>query len=307
MNILVTGGAGFIGSHVVDLMIKLGHDVVIIDNLSNSSKAFVNPKAVFFNKDIRKNLDDVFSSKRFDCLVHCAAQISVTESIDDPKFNNDVNINGSLNLLSYFRRYKLKRFIFLSSGSAVYGSLKYIPADENHPTKPLNPYGNSKLEFEKILAEHAEKNSFEYIVLRLPNIYGPRQSVSGAVIPAFITTLLRGGSPTIFGSGLVTRDFLYVSDVVGAIEKALHAKPQSRVFNIGSEEEITIIDLFNTIKQLIDSKISAKRAEERENEVERASLDCSLAKKELKWQKKYSLKQGLNETITWFKGQSQVM
>ena len=299
MNILITGGAGFIGSHITDLMIELGHEVVIIDNQGNAPAEYINAKAVFFNKDIRDDLTDVFESKNFDCVIHCAAQISVTDSIKNPEFNNDINVNGSLNLLSYFERYNLKRFIFLSSGAAVYGNLKYIPADENHPVQPLNPYGISKLEFEKILIKHAKKHYFDYVILRLPNVYGPRQNPALAVTPRFITSMLKGKMPTIFGRGEATRDFLYVEDLATAVEHALTSK--SGIFNIGSGEETKIIELFNMIKKLIGSSVSAKHVEKRENEVEKTTLDCSLARKELKWHKNYSLEKGLKETIEWFR------
>lgn len=220
MKILVTGGAGFIGSHIVDLYIKNGYEVIIIDDLSTGKAEYVNPKAKFYKLDINESnlndnkLEDIFKEERPDIVNHHAAQISVSESVKDPVFDANVNILGTLNLLENCVKYNVKKFIFASTGGAIYEETEKIPIDENHPTRPLSPYGVSKLAIENYLYFYKKVHHLDSVILRYANVYGPRQDPYGeaGVVAIFINKMLKGENPIIYGDGNQTRDFVYISD-----------------------------------------------------------------------------------------------
>jgi UDP-glucose 4-epimerase len=225
MKILVTGGAGFIGSHVVDAYLELGHEVVVVDNLSSGSIENLNPKAKFYKMDIRdSDIEDLFKNEKPDIVNHHAAQMDVRKSVEDPIYDADVNIIGSLNLLQNCIRYGVKKFIFASTGGAIYGEQDYFPADEEHPTRPLSPYGVAKLTVEKYLYFYKEVHGLNYVVLRYANIYGPRQNPHGeaGVVAIFTSKMLKGEQPVINGDGFQTRDYTFVGDVVRANVLALN-------------------------------------------------------------------------------------
>ena len=246
MNILVTGGAGFIGSHIADAYIAEGHNVIIVDNLSGGVLENVNPKAKFYQLDVRsEKLEDVFQKEKIDVVNHLAAQMDVRRSVSDPKFDASVNVLGGLNIFESARRHRVKKIIFSSTGGAIYGEQDYFPADEEHPTRPISPYGISKLCIEKYLFYYKTVFGINYIVLRYANVYGPRQNPHGeaGVIAIFCNKMLKGEQPVINGYGKQTRDYTFVGDVVKANLLALKYDG-SNIYNIGTGIEADVNKLF---------------------------------------------------------------
>lgn len=305
MKILVTGGAGFIGSHVVDGYIKLGHKVVIIDDLSTGRREFINPKAKFYKADIRDRIkvEEIFNIEKPKILNHHGAQISVRDSVDDPIFDAGVNIIGLLNLLESAKKNKVKKIIFASSGGAVYGEAKKIPTPEDYkPLNPLSPYGISKLASEYYLNFYHKTYDIDYLALRYANVYGPRQNPHGeaGVVAIFSLKLLKGENPIINGHGRQTRDYVYVEDVINANINALESEVTG-VFNIGTGIETNVIEIFEGLKNTVDSKIEAKHGPAKFGEQKRSCLDAAMAKKVLGWKAKVDLKEGLRKTVEYFK------
>ena len=303
-NILVTGGAGFIGSHTVDLLISKGYKVTVLDNLSTGKKQNINWKAKFVHGDIL-NVDKGLSRFRnIDAIVHCAAQISVTHSVKHPINDANTNILGSLKLLEMCRKLNIKKFVFASS-CAVYGLNPPLPADENL-TNPENPYAASKRSAEMYMDVYQETYGIDCISLRYANVYGPRQNYLGeaGVVTVFINQLLRNKSLTIFGDGKQTRDFVYVGDVAAANLKALIRNTKSKAFNIGTGTQTTINQLFFNLKKLTEKEnIKPFYEKERQGEVRLSSLDIGLARKELGWKPEVRLGDGLKKTVEWFGNQ----
>ena len=302
MKIIVTGGAGFIGSNVADRFIQEGHKVTVIDNLSTGIESNVNKKARFFRVDIRSAvIDKIFEKVKPDVLCHHAAQIDVRKSTDDPIFDADVNILGSLNLLKACVKHKVKKVIFASTGGAIYGHQDYFPADEKHPAKPLCPYGVAKLTIEKYLHFHREIHGLEYVSLRYANVYGPRQNPFGeaGVVAIFAERLLSGKKAVIFGDGKRTRDFVFVNDVVQANLLALDY-PKSDIFNIGTGIETDINAIFRTLKKATGSRQKKIHAPPKPGEQERSVLDYSKAKRLLQWKPRCRLSEGMARTVEFF-------
>ena len=302
-KILVTGGAGFIGSNVADRFISLGHKVAIVDNLSTGFKENVNPKARFYKVDINsKKIEQVFKDEKPEILCHHAAQIDVRKSVADPIFDAKVNIEGTLNLLNNCVRYKTKKVIFASTGGALYGEQDYFPADENHPERPLSPYGIAKLAIEKYLYFFRESYGLHYNSLRYANVYGPRQNPWGeaGVVAIFTQRLLSDEKAIINGDGKQTRDFVYVKDVVAANLLALN-HPDSDFFNIGTGIETDVNAIFRLLKKKIGSKQKELHGPKKPGEQKRSVLDYSKAKKILSWSPKYDLEKGMEETVKYYK------
>ena len=251
MKILVTGGAGFIGSHIVDQYIQDGHTVHILDNLSTGRKENINPAAKLFHTDINNIL---FLTEKYDVINHHAAQMNVRKSVSDPAYDAQVNIIGSIGVFEFAARCKAI-IIFASSGGTVYGEQQYFPADEKHPTRPASPYGIAKLSAEHYLRYYAETHNLTAYALRYANIYGPRQNPHGeaGVISIFIDKMLKGEQPIINGDGKQTRDFVFVKDVARINSGILNRKPQSNfnIFNVGSGKEISIIEVYNAINKML--------------------------------------------------------
>jgi UDP-glucose 4-epimerase len=304
-KILVTGGAGFIGSHLVDALIERGHKVVVIDNLSTGKKENINKKAKFYKIDIcSPKIGEIFKKEKPEIVFHFAAQINVRKSVEDPLFDAKVNILGSLNVIQNFLQlptsnFQLPTFIFASTGGAIYGETKKIPTPENHPANPISPYGIAKLTVENYLRFYKENFGLKFISLRFSNVYGPRQDPKGeaGVVAIFIEKLSKGERPTIFGDGNQTRDFIFVEDAVSACLKAMEYKGEKEIFNIGTGIETSINELYEIISKLLRTKIKPKYAPEKPGDLKRSCLDISLAKRELKWRPKYNLEKGLRETI----------
>ncbi|ACV24294.1 SDR family oxidoreductase [Methanocaldococcus fervens] len=298
---LVTGGAGFIGSHIVDKLIENNYDVIILDNLTTGNKANVNPKAEFVNADIRdKTLDEKINFKDVDVVFHQAAQINVRNSVENPMYDGDVNILGTINILEMMRKYDIDKIIFASSGGAVYGEPNYLPVDESHTINPLSPYGLSKYVGEEYIKLYNRLYGLEYAILRYANVYGERQDPKGeaGVISIFIDRMLKNESPVIFGDGNQTRDFVYVGDVAKANLMALNWK--NEIVNIGTEKETSVNELFNIIKNEIGFKGNAIYGRAREGEVYRIYLDIKKAKS-LGWRPEVDLKEGIKRVVDWMK------
>jgi UDP-glucose 4-epimerase len=299
MKILVTGGAGFIGSHLVDALIEKGHKVVVIDNLSTGKKENINKKAKFYKIDIcSPKIGEIFKKEKPEIVFHLAAQINIRKSVENPLMDAKTNILGSLNVLENCKKYKIKKIIFASS-AGVYGEAKILPTPEDHPVNPDSPYRIAKLTIENYLKFYKENFGLKFISLRFSNVYGPRQDPKGeaGVVAIFIEKLLKGERPTIFGNGNQTRDFIFVEDAVSACLKAMEYKGKKEIFNIGTGIETSINKLYEIISKLLKAKIKPKYAPEKSGDLKRSCLDISFAKKELKWEPKYNLENGLRTMI----------
>lgn len=305
-NIFVTGGAGFIGSNVVDLLIEDGYNVVIIDDLSSGKRKNLKKEAKFYKLDIcNPNLKKIFKKERPEFVIHQAAQVDVRKSIANPEFDADVNILGSINLLECCKNFNIKKVVYASSGGAVYGEPQYLPADESHPINPISPYGASKHAVEHYLELYRKNFGIDYVSLRYSNVFGPRQDPfgEGGVIAIFIGKFLKNITPVIFGDGNQTRDFVYVGDVANANLISLNKKIDMRIFNIGTGIETSVNEISDKLKNILNSKIDPIHGDAIKGEVRRIYLDVSLAKKELGWSPKTNLDNGLRKTIDWFKGE----
>jgi len=304
MKILITGGAGFIGSHVADAYIKEGHDVVIIDNLVTGQIEFVNQKAKFYKFDIRsRETYDLIMDEKFDVINHHAAQIDVRKSTEDPKYDAEVNILGSINILEASNKSGVKRFIFISTGGAIYGEQDYFPADEEHPTRPISPYGIGKLTVEKYLYYYNQVFKLDYVVLRYANVYGPRQNPHGeaGVVAIFCDKMLRGNRAVINGDGTQTRDYVYVKDVVKANVLALTTYKTNEIYNIGTGVETDVNTIFKKIRDEINPNIEEFHGPPKPGEQKRSVISFHKAEKLLGWKPEYSLDEGLKETVSFFK------
>ena len=302
MNVLVTGGAGFIGSHVVDRFVQEGHQVSVIDNLATGKRKNVNREAVLYKHDIcSSRLDRIFKRERPVVIVHLAAQMNVRRSTEDPMFDANVNILGTINLLQLAVKYGVRKVVFASSGGAVYGEQHQFPAPENHPMAPLSPYGISKLSCEFYLEYFRQMAGLGFTALRFGNVYGPRQNPEGeaGVIAIFTQQLLKGQQSLINGNGLQTRDYVYVRDVVEAVMIASDQQVNG-IYNVGTGEETTVNDIFEQLKIL--SKVESKELHgpAKKGEQLRSVLDCSKLTEEAGWEPTVTLAEGLAETVEYF-------
>lgn len=303
MKILVTGGAGFIGSHVADAFVEAGHQVHVLDDLSSGKEANVPESAVLHRMDIRSSdAAELLGEQKYDVLVHHAAQMDVRRSVADPGFDADVNVLGFLNLMEGGRRNGLKKVIFASTGGAIYGEPDFVPQDESHPLRPLSPYGITKLCTERYLYYYDQEHNIPYVALRYANVYGPRQNPHGeaGVVAIFTQRMLEGQQPVIYGDGKQTRDYVYVGDVVRANVKALEYD-QSGTFNVGTSVETSVNELFRTIRDEIDDSVEEEHAEGRPGEQRRSVLDYGYSERELGWRPTVDLEEGLARTVDWFR------
>ncbi len=304
MNILITGGAGFIGSHISDRYVKEGHRIIVVDNLITGKQKNLNPDAKFYKCDIRdKNtLEDIFRENKIDCVNHHAAQMDVRRSVDDPIYDGDVNILGSLNLLQLAVKHGIKRFIFASTGGAVYGEQEYFPADEKHRQNPLSPYGISKLSVEKYLFFYKMTHNLDYTVLRYANVYGPRQDPHGeaGVVAIFSRKILKREQPVINGDGGQTRDYTFVEDVVESNILAIKNNLNG-IYNIGTGIETSVVELCKIMLQISGTNIKPIHGPAKQGEQRRSVISSDKIKSEYGWSPKCSLKDGLSKTISFFK------
>ncbi|HEX9251326.1 MAG TPA: NAD-dependent epimerase/dehydratase family protein [Ignavibacteriaceae bacterium] len=303
MKILVTGGAGFIASQIADAFIQEGHQVVILDDLSTGFEKNVNPKAKFIKANIcDKSLDKLFETEKFDVVNHHAAQMDVRRSVKDPEFDATTNILGTINLLQNCVKYGVKKFMFASTGGAVYGEQDYFPADEKHNQQPKSPYGISKLAVEKYLYFYNSEHKLNYTILRYANIYGPRQNPFGeaGVVAIFSTKLLKGDQPVINGHGKQTRDYVFVGDVVKANLIALRDEA-SDVYNIGTGIETDVNQLFNYINDITKANKEEKHGPTAAGEQLRSVITSDKLFKKFGWRPSTKLEEGLKTTVDFFK------
>lgn len=291
MKILVTGGAGFIGSHIVDAYLDKGHSVVIIDSLATGKKKNLNPDAVFYKGDItdRAFVEHVFKEERVDVVNHHAAHASVSESMRNPQFDAEVNIIGSINLVEVACKNSVEKFIFASTGGAIYGDTRVNPTPETEDPHPISPYGVSKLSFEHYLHYYHNVHGLRYTSLRYANVYGERQDPFGeaGVVAIFCEKFAQNKKVEIFGDGEQTRDYVYVGDVVRANILALEKDALYRPVNIGTGKETSVNELYEILSDIAGNSLKPVYAEKRSGEQRRSVLDYSLAKHLLLWEPKY--------------------
>ncbi len=303
MKILVTGGAGFIASQIADAFINDGHKVVIVDDLSTGFEKNINPKAKFVKANIcDKNLNKLFEEEKFDVVNHHAAQMDVRRSVKDPEFDATTNILGTINLLQNCVKYGVKKFMFASTGGAVYGEQDYFPADEKHNTQPKSPYGISKLAVEKYLYFYKSEFDLNYSILRYANIYGPRQNAMGeaGVVAIFSTKLLKGEQPIINGHGKQTRDYVFVGDVVKANLLLLN-DIDSDIFNVGTTIETDVNQLFNYLNNITGAGKEEKHGPAAAGEQMRSVITSEKMFKKFGWKPSTKLEDGLKITVDFFK------
>jgi len=303
LKILVTGGAGFIASQIADAFINEGHQVVILDDLSTGFEKNVNPKAKFVKANIcDKSLDKLFESEKFDVVNHHAAQMDVRRSVKDPEFDATTNILGTINLLQNCVKYGVKKFMFASTGGAVYGEQDYFPADEKHNQQPKSPYGISKLSVEKYLYFYNSEHKLNYTILRYANIYGPRQNPFGeaGVVAIFSTKLLKGDQPVINGHGKQTRDYVFVGDVVKANLLGLKDEA-SDVYNIGTGIETDVNQLFHYINDITKAGKEEKHGPTAAGEQLRSVITSDKLFNKFGWRPSTKLEDGLKSTVEFFK------
>ena len=299
MNVLVTGGAGFIGSHLVDRLIADGHTVAAVDILATGKRENVNPQAALYEIDIRSPaLAAAFEAARPEVVFHVAAHASVSESVRDPMHDAEVNVLGTLNVLQQCASYGVGRFVFSSTGGALYGEPERLPADEEHPVCPLSPYGASKAAAEAYVQTHCTLSGIRYTILRYGNVYGPRQDPFGeaGVVAIFANAMMGGRPPTIFGDGSHERDYVYVDDVVRANVLAL-AQAEDGVYNIGTGEGTTVAQVFDALAGATDYGGDPEHAAERPGDVHRIYLDVRRAERGLGWRASVSLEEGIRCTV----------
>ena len=319
MKIIVTGGAGFIASHVVDAYVKAGHKVVVVDNLSSGSRKNINPQANFYKADIRNlaALKKIFENERPDIVNHHAAFISVTESVEEPATTFAINAMGTLNVILAFASAKAsgtsrstpfdsaqgrsltasrKKIIFSSTGGAIYGNPKKLPADENAPPNPLSPYALTKQIDEEIIRYFCRDSGIDYLILRYANVYGPRQKAQGGagVFPIFTELVRKGVRPTIFGDGTKTRDYVYVGDVAHASVLGLR-RGHNEIVNIATAKETSDKKIFVAIADAFGFKKEPFYTPKRPGEIRRISMSYAKAKRILGWQPKVSFAEGVKQ------------
>lgn len=302
MRILVTGGAGFIGSNVADRFIELGHEVAILDDFSSGARANVHARARLYEADVADPaaLERCFTEFRPEIVNHHAAQIDVRHSVADPVHDAMINIVGGLRLLEACTRHGVAKFVYASTGGAIYGEGRTLPATEDHPVNPEAPYGVSKHTLEHYLYMWKLLHGLDYTVLRYPNVYGPRQNPHGeaGVNAIFIGLMLHGKAPRIFGSGEQVRDYLYVGDVVEANVLALE-RGSGEIVNLGTGVGTSVNDIVRELKPLTGFGGEALYEAARPGEVQRIYLDAARAKRVLGWTPGTSFREGLARTVEW--------
>jgi UDP-glucose 4-epimerase len=302
VRILVTGGAGFIGSNVADRFVALGHDVAVFDNLSSGFREFVPAKAAFFEGDLADAaaVDHAIGAFKPDLVDHHAAQIDVRKSVSDPVFDARVNVLGTIGMLQACTRHGVRKVVYASTGGALYGEGRQLPATEDHPVNPESPYGASKHTVEHYLFLWKLLHGLDYTVLRYPNVYGPRQNPHGeaGVNAIFIGLMLEGKRPRIFGDGHAVRDYLYVEDVVDANVLALE-KGSGEMVNLGTGVGTSVNDIVRELQAITGFAEGAIHDPARPGEVQRIYLDASRAKQMLGWMPKVTFADGLRRTVEW--------
>jgi UDP-glucose 4-epimerase len=308
-KILVTGGAGFIGSHLVDELIQQSHSVVVIDNLATGSKNNLNPKAQFYALDIQNpRVEEIFKKEKPTIVFHLAAQINARFSVKDPIFDAQVNILGSLNLLKASLANNVRKFIFSSSGGVMYGEAEEIPTSEDQLALPESPYGVAKLAFEKYLSYAFKTKKLDFVALRYANVYGPRQNAKGeaGVIAIFIEKALKNEPLIIYGDGTQTRDYIYIKDILKANLAAFKIdskkwKVKERLINIGTSQETSVNKICELLEKVLNRSLQIKKEAPRSGDIQRSCLDISKAKNYLNWEPEENILEGIKKTVAWIK------
>jgi len=306
MKVLVTGGAGFIGSHIADRLLNDGHEVVILDDLSTGHVEHLNPVARFYQMEIQSPwLDELFKIERPEAVLHQAAQASVRRSVEDPGFDASVNVLGTVSLLQASVRHGVRRFLYASTGGAIYGDADVIPTPEDYPTLPVSPYGASKLAAEVYLRTFHALHGLSYAALRYANVYGPRQDPHGeaGVVAIFARRLLSGETARINGDGKQTRDFAYAGDVAEANARALTSEAVGS-FNVGTGVETDINTIFQLLKRLSGNNQAEVHGPPMPGEQRRSVVDARKIEKVLGWRPRTSLEAGLDATVRYFRQES---
>lgn len=303
MKIIVTGGAGFIGSHITDMLIKKGHGVCVIDNLVHGRVENLNSGAEFIKMDIRdRGIGDVFISEKPDILIHEAAQISVSHSIENPVYDADVNIIGTLNLLESARKSGVKKIIYPAS-AAIFGEPEYLPVDEAHSLNMLSDYGVTKHTVEHYLKVYSNLYGIKYTIFRYSNVYGPRQDSTGegGVVAIFCESLIKGRQPVIFGDGEQTRDFVYVKDIARVNLLALEGG-DNEIFNVCTNSAVSVNKLLSVMNMVRGTCFKAIHKPSREGDIKNSFMTYKKIKEALGWTPNYSLEEGLKETFEYYEG-----
>lgn len=306
MKVLVTGGAGFIGSNIVDALVEKKHKVAIVDNLATGNMKNVNKKAKFYKVSVTdfNKIENIFKKEKFDVVIHHAAQLDVRKSVADPSFDADVNIKGTINILEACKRTKVKKIIFASSGGTIYGECSSKAPDEKAFANPLSPYGVAKLSVEHYIKCYSALYGLKYTVLRYANVYGPRQDPFGeaGVVAIFIGKMLKNEPVFIFGDGKQLRDYVYVKDVVSANLKAL-TKGNNEIINIGTHKTFSVNQLEKELAKITNYQNKPIYKPKRSGELLKSFLNVLKAKKILNWQPKTDIVTGLKNTVEFFKKQ----
>jgi UDP-glucose 4-epimerase len=305
MRILVTGGAGFIGSHLVDGFLREGHEVQVLDDLSSGQRSNLPSAVPLHVMDIRDpKVKDLFEQYRPEVLCHHAAQLDVRKSVADPMFDADVNIVGTLRLLEYCRSTNTRRVLFASTGGAIYGEQDEFPARDAHPERPVSPYGVAKLSVERYLHFYRVQYGFQPACMRYANVYGPRQNAQGegGVVAIFASMLLGGKTPTIYGSGEQTRDFVYVEDIVNANLAALKHNLVGS-YNVGTSVETNVNQLYALMAKAVGTSSKANYSAARPGETQRSVLDASKLSQATGWRPQTPINDGLQKTCDYFRTQ----
>ena len=306
-TVLVTGGAGFIGSHLVDRLVSLGHKVVVVDDLSSGRLQYVNKGATFYHTSVTNpSLEEIFEREQPEIVNHHAAQISVARSVKDPVKDGEVNIQGTLRIVELSRRFGVHKIIFASSGGTVYGEPAYMPCDEKHPINPMSPYALSKHVAEEYLSLYHQIYRLPYVTLRYGNVYGPRQDPHGeaGVVAIFAVAMLEGKQPRIFGSGDQERDFVYVDDVIDA--NILAMSEGYGEYNIGSGQGTSVNRIFELLKDTLKYRWSPVHGPAKPGEVFKISLESSRCRQELGWSPKVPLEEGIQRAVEYFRGDARI-
>lgn len=304
MRVLVTGGAGFIGSHLVDGLVADGHEVFVYDNMSSGKAANVPSGVNLFQGDLgdAAAVEAAFAESKPEAVMHMAAQKSVSASVADPLMDARENIIASLNLFEAAARHQTRKIVFASTGGALYGDTEHLPTPESHPTVPESPYGVAKLSIEHYLRFYVKVRGMQAVTLRMANVYGPRQDPHGeaGVVAIFCSRALDGSPVAVYGDGLQTRDYTYVKDAAQAFLLALRFEGSTTV-NVGTARETSVLGLIEGLEAIVGSKMARHLEPARLGEIRRSCLDASKAGKELGWIPTYGLHEGLAETVRYFR------
>jgi UDP-glucose 4-epimerase len=304
VRVVVTGGAGFIGSHVVDALVARGDAVTVIDDLSYGSEANLDPAADFHKLDIRSaEAAELLIRVRPQAVTHLAAQMSVSVSVREPVFDAQVNVLGSLNMMEAARQVGAK-VVFASTGGAIYGLTELVPTPETSPALPIAPYGVAKLAVERYLYSYQVQHGLDSVALRFANVYGPRQTPHGeaGVVAIFARAMLSDGEAVINGDGHFTRDYVYVADTVRAVLLSLDGD-ENGIFNVGTGREVDVNEVFRMLVHATGVSVPERHGPDRPGDVRRSAVDANLIAARLGWRPEVTLEEGVQLTVDWFRGQ----